>query len=53
MVKSGVTSTRFGPPTGAAAQKGEVMLRIKGLVFVAAMVMALWMAGGSPFPKCC
>ena len=29
------------------------MLGIKGLVFMTAMVMALWLAGGSPFPHCC
>jgi hypothetical protein len=29
------------------------MLRIKGLVFVTAMVLALWLGGGSPWPRCC
>jgi hypothetical protein len=29
------------------------MLRIKGLVFVTAVVLALWLGGGSPFPRCC
>jgi len=51
MVKSGVTSTWVARAT-VEKREGPV-LRIKGLVFVTAMVVALWVAGGSPFPKCC
>jgi hypothetical protein len=29
------------------------MLRIKGLVFVTAVVLMLWVAGGSAWPRCC
>ena len=29
------------------------MLRVKGFLFVAAVVAAMWLAGGSPWPKGC